>query len=382
MLQSAKLESRSWWNASGPGSRFWARRRRHGTRSSRRQFLPRVDLMEDRTLLSTVTVTNNNDNGPGSLRAAIASATGGETIDFASRLKGETITLTSGPLVIGVNLTIDGLGADKLNVSGGGTRNVFTVSSGVTATIENLTIAQGLAVQGGGIDNFGKLTVANCVLLDNEAVGGSGDSTTPDAANGGGIANELGASLTVTNSTFNSNVSAASLGDDSFGGGLLNLAGAIVTGCTFTGNQLTGGSNTSYYAGSYGAGIESWDNSTLILSSSTFTGNQATVPSGPYYGDAGALDVEYGAVATVNNGTFTHNVGTGGAGSENGPGAVSAYGCTLTFNNSSFTDNQCIGGSFNSSVPDGGGALGALAVYLYDADRARSPSARSPATSP
>jgi hypothetical protein len=39
------------------------------------QFLPLVDLMEDRTLLSTLTVMNNNDSGSGSLRATIAAAT-------------------------------------------------------------------------------------------------------------------------------------------------------------------------------------------------------------------------------------------------------------------------------------------------------------------
>ena len=53
-----------------------------------------------------------------------------------------------------------------------------------------LTIANGVAVQGGGIDNSGTLTVDDCTLLSNKAVGGRGDSTTPDAANGGGIANE------------------------------------------------------------------------------------------------------------------------------------------------------------------------------------------------
>jgi hypothetical protein len=63
--------------------------------------------------------------------------------------------LSAGPLTIGVNLTIDGLGASKLTVSGGGTQQVFIVSAGVTATIDKLTIANGLAVQGGGIDNFG-----------------------------------------------------------------------------------------------------------------------------------------------------------------------------------------------------------------------------------
>src|SRR6516225_6219946 len=48
---------------------------------------PRVELMEDRTLLATFAVTNTDDSGPGSLRQAILdsnAATGGtNVIDFA-----------------------------------------------------------------------------------------------------------------------------------------------------------------------------------------------------------------------------------------------------------------------------------------------------------
>ncbi len=104
--------------------------------------------MEDRTLLSTLTVTSNSDSGNGSLRAAIAAAASGETINFSPTLKGEAITLASGPLTLGVNQTIDGLGANKLTISGGGTEGVLVVSAGVTATVENLTIASGLAAPG------------------------------------------------------------------------------------------------------------------------------------------------------------------------------------------------------------------------------------------
>lgn len=184
----------------------------------------------------------NKDRGSGSLRATIAAAaTIGDTIDFSSKLKVQTINLTSGPLTLGVNLTIDGLGANKLTVKGGGTEGVFVVSAGVTATIENLTIANGLAVQGAGIDNFGTLTVSQRTLTGNTAVGGSGDCTTPDAASGGGIANEVGASLALTQSLLTKNVAAATPGTDSFGGALLNLGSATVTNTTFIGNEATGG---------------------------------------------------------------------------------------------------------------------------------------------
>ena len=99
-------------------------------------------------------VTNTNDSGAGSLRACIAAATSGSTITFSSSLAGQTITLTSGHLVIGTNLTIQGLGANQLTISGGNAARVFDIATGsnaVSVTIENLTIANGNA---GAICNF------------------------------------------------------------------------------------------------------------------------------------------------------------------------------------------------------------------------------------
>src|SRR4051794_31544600 len=79
-----------------------ARERRRARISSRRRaaFRPALAALEDRQLLSTLAVLNNHDSGPGSLRAEIAAAQGGETIRFSGKLAGQTITLTSGELVI------------------------------------------------------------------------------------------------------------------------------------------------------------------------------------------------------------------------------------------------------------------------------------------
>ena len=63
------------------------------------------------------TVTNTNDSGAGSLRAAIAAAANGDTIDFAPALNGQTITLTSGALTITQSLTISGPGAGNLTIT-------------------------------------------------------------------------------------------------------------------------------------------------------------------------------------------------------------------------------------------------------------------------
>ncbi len=65
--------------------------------------------------VSTLTVTNTNDAGSGSLRQAIIDASSGETIKFSVT---GTIRLTSGQLTIDKNLTINGPGANLLTISG------------------------------------------------------------------------------------------------------------------------------------------------------------------------------------------------------------------------------------------------------------------------
>src|SRR5258707_14225928 len=55
------------------------------------------------TVTPNVTVTNNNDSGSGSLRDAIPNVYVDYTIDFDPMLSGQTITLTSGELLIDKN---------------------------------------------------------------------------------------------------------------------------------------------------------------------------------------------------------------------------------------------------------------------------------------
>jgi hypothetical protein len=83
-----------------------------------RWFVPRLECLEDRSLPSTLTVINNLDSGPGSLRAALAGAPLGATIAFAPGLSGKTITLTTGPITIWNSIAILGPGAASLTIDG------------------------------------------------------------------------------------------------------------------------------------------------------------------------------------------------------------------------------------------------------------------------
>src|SRR5215470_17624920 len=71
------------------GARRPARTTTHA--AARRSFVPRLEVLEDRTVPSTLTVTNLSDTGApgdGSLRGQITAASPGDTIQFAPGLRG------------------------------------------------------------------------------------------------------------------------------------------------------------------------------------------------------------------------------------------------------------------------------------------------------
>ena len=202
-----------------PGFRNPDSRKPHASRRSTRRFTPQVAGLESRALLSAITVTNDADSGPGSLRAALASPAA-DTIRFAASAYG-TITLTSGPLEVSTSVKIQGPGANLLTISGNNSLQVFQVDAGVTSTLSGLTIANGLApsstLNGGGVVNEGTLTVDRCVFTSDSAPSGFG----------GGIEND--GTLTVKDSTFENN-SAQS------GGAIYNTATVTLKGSTFDSN--------------------------------------------------------------------------------------------------------------------------------------------------
>jgi CSLREA domain-containing protein len=210
-------------------------------------------------------IQNANDNAQ--TNSDCKAGRGGDTITFKKGLSG-TITLNPdlGPLTVtgSAGLTIDG-GRESITVSGGDQVQVFSESAGATLALRNLTVANGSAGSGGGIENNGgMLTVTDSTFSGNSAVGTGSDPV--DCANkcyGGGIEND-GGTLTVTGSTFLGNKS------DAVGGGIANVNGGTltVTNSTFSDNG----------AGFVGGGIS--NGGTLTVTYSTFSGNGSSVGGG------------------------------------------------------------------------------------------------------
>ena len=109
---------------------------------------------------------------PGSLRQAILNANNGDTIVFDPILTTKKIALTSGELTINNSITITGLGATNFAITGTSTSRVLTVNSGATVTLAAITLSGGAATNGGGIANFGTLTLNNVTLTNNTALSG------------------------------------------------------------------------------------------------------------------------------------------------------------------------------------------------------------------
>src|SRR5947207_7224602 len=131
---------------------------------------------------NTITVTNTNDSGPGSLRQALADANDGDTINFAVT---GTIGLTSGELLVDKSITVSGPGAENLAVNGNIQSRVFHIASGQTVTISGMTITNGhVSDSGGGIYNDHAVLILNdCTISDNSATGNLGGGINNDGNN-------------------------------------------------------------------------------------------------------------------------------------------------------------------------------------------------------
>jgi hypothetical protein len=159
------------------------------------------------------------------------------------------------------------------------------------ATLDGLTVARGMASggfsdhlnDGAGMLNLGvSLTVSHCIFRDNNAL-----------SLGGGMSNQAGSTVTVTDSTFVDNRAG-------YGGGIHGDGSpSVVTRCSFRNNAATGLDN------SQGGGMDNENGSNSIVTDSEFIGNYA-----PY---SSAFNI-FGSSPTLDNCLFLGNYGSGWGG--------------------------------------------------------------------
>ncbi|HEY7428646.1 MAG TPA: hypothetical protein VH682_30730 [Gemmataceae bacterium] len=237
------------WLRTGKRSELGPYRRGRGAAGQRVNSRSRLEALEDRSLRLGQTYVVHVPGDPlnplgwavgsgtsGSLRYCIQQANqpgnAGSTIVFDPRLKGQIITLSGAELYLDNSMAIEGLGANSLAIRGGGSR-VFAVSAAVQVQLSGMTIEHGDGKEtvhpaiatdngfGGGVLNYGTLTLSSCRLRGNCA-----------GSRGGGIYN--GGTLTLRGSIVTQNAT----GGDGAGGGIFNaLDGQLTILCSsVTGN--------------------------------------------------------------------------------------------------------------------------------------------------
>lgn len=172
---------------------------------------------------TVITVINTDDDGPGSLRQAIADAEDGDTIVFDPDILPATIVLDT-EIDITNSITIDGPGADLLTLDANNDSRIFSAVVGervIEVVLRGMRFINGSSDFGGAITNTEKLSIDGCTFEDNFA-----------GFDGGAI---IGSDLFITNTTFNNN----SAGNE--GGAITSSRSANIINSTF--NNNSSGSN-------------------------------------------------------------------------------------------------------------------------------------------
>ena len=264
---------------------------------------------------SEVIVTSTADSGAGSLRKALGSVCVDGKILFDPALTNQTITLLSGPLTLGKNVSIDGSASPDLTISGNNSDRVFIINAGTTASINYLTITKGFGWQlAGGVLNNGSLTLDHSTVSGNVMATDAGDFW----QGGGGIYNGDGATLNLIDSTVSNNQAGWS------GGGVYSFFN--------TTTDIVRSTISANVSNDVGGAIRSLGN--MTITNSTISGNTATGWHG------GAIFQTDGDI-TITNTTIANNIAPNGAPStlfigQFGGGFVP----TLTLTNTIITGNQ------------------------------------------
>jgi hypothetical protein len=375
---------------------------------------PLLEILEDRTLLSTYTVDALTDTGTGSgmtgdLRYCITKATSGnDTITFAQGLTG-TIQLQK-DLPMNTSVAIQGPGAQLITVSGGNNYN-WSVNDAARVQITGLTLSDSVIEIESGSATVSNSTLDAAIATDSTTNNAGVALTVSNCNLYGGIDNwNTLAALTVSNCNANtliSNAGSATISNSTVGA-IHNYGSATVSYITISDGDIenTGSATISYLTMSDGyfsnTGSETLSYSTisgstggisnsgnLTINNSTISGNKAVgaaagsttsrhvFPAGD--GDGGGIYTT-GGTLSINSSTIADNEAIGGSTAGFGPiggyvgngygGGLYIGGGMVTINNSTFADNQAIGGAGGDPGTGYGGgiynAAGAGALQMHD----------------
>jgi hypothetical protein len=196
---------------------------------------------------------NNNCHAPQTacktIGHAISLASSGDSIMVAAATYKENLTIR-------FSLRLVGSGASTTIIDGGYITTVVTISNAdADVVLSRVTIQHGSFATGGGIFNYGILTIKASTISGNRAPGLHGGV-------GGGIFN--GGTLTIQTTTLSGNVEEGRSGDYGGGGGIRNAGTLTINNSTLSGNS----------AGGTGGGIDNFG--TLTIHNSTLSGNKAS----------------------------------------------------------------------------------------------------------
>ncbi|MAS94434.1 MAG: hypothetical protein CMO55_14640 [Verrucomicrobiales bacterium] len=173
-----------------------------------------------------LTIQSFRDSGQGSLRELIANAVDGDSIQFPAG-DPETINLTSGPLVIDKNITIDGSFAPGgITIDAGFLSGIFQIDGARDVIFKNLNLTGGAISAGTGAainqPDGGTLWIEDCRIENNDCTLDGIFSIFYDG--------NTGDEVFMINTTVDGNTS------ETGAGVFIRDARTVILGCTFSNN--------------------------------------------------------------------------------------------------------------------------------------------------
>lgn len=279
-----------------------------------------------------------DDGSADSLRAVVAAAGSGDTIDLKA-LNCSTITLTSGEIPVQVdNLTISGPGSTVLSINGDNAGRVIAHEGSGRLQISGVSLVDGLLATGSDYEGgcllsngdveLRDVTISGCRISDAPFGIGSGlralgdalveDSTIRDSSivvdgAAGGSAIAIEGDLVLINSRITGNtVQITDVNDYGYiYFGAVNLWGKLtMTRSTVSNNSSSLADPETPYAFVWGGGVTAQGGGTIV--ESTIDGNSARDLGGGVTLGGGNVDVRHGL--EIINTTISGNVADTGAG--------------------------------------------------------------------